>query len=452
MTKKSSVRYIDIDDTGGNYSISNNYFLAQVDKHIIRIANGDTGTLTGDVTITATNAEDGIYYEIEFEDSFVLGANNFNIFGEALTATQVLAKPTVTVRDDGSGYEVYVQANSLLLTTSTNNIEDEAVTLAKLADLVRGSVIIGGTSNRPTAVDAKTSGRILVGDGTDLLSVAVSGDATLSSAGALTIANDAVNNNKLANIPRGSVKVGGASNAPTDLDVSANGAFLIGDGTDVNAVVMSGAGTLSNTGVFAHAVDSVTNTILANIPQGSVKVGGAANAPTDLDNSTSGAIIIGNGTGVTSQVLTGAITLNSAGLTTIVDDAVVTAKILDDNVTVDKVSTNLKYDTINFEASFETGELGATKIKLPFGGTLDNIYGFATKAIEATNNGTITVKNHAGLTLATITATAGDIRTTEYNNTPASNNVFAIEQYITVETSKANAGGKVLLQMRVLKS
>ena len=39
---------------------------------------------------------------------------------------------------------------------------------------------------------AKTAGRILVGDGNDLASVAVSGDATLSAAGAVTIQAGAV--------------------------------------------------------------------------------------------------------------------------------------------------------------------------------------------------------------------------------------------------------------------
>jgi len=452
MANKKNILILEIDDIGGTYNVSNDPLL-RTQVIVVKRATGDTGTLTGSVTIAATaNVEDGVYYEFELEDTFVLGANTFSIFGEQLTATQLLAHPQVTVRDNGASYEVYLENNGLYVTTETANIADEAVTLAKMADLARGSIIVGNSTTRPTAYDAKTSGRILVGDGTDLVSVAVSGDVTLAANGAVTVANDAINNNKLANIARGSIKVGGTSNAPTDLDAKTSGYILVGDGTDINSVAVSGDATLSSAGVVTIATDAITNTKLANIPEGSVKVGGASNAPTDLDNSTAGAIIIGNGTGVTSQVLTGAITLNSAGLTTIVDDAVVTAKILDDNVTVDKVSTNLKYDTINFEASFETGELGATKIKLPFGGTLDNIYGFATKTIEATNNGTITIKNHAGLTLATITATAGDIRTTEYNNTPASNNVFAIEQYITVETSKANAGGKVLLQMRVLKS
>lgn len=452
MAIKKNIQTLYIDDTGGTYEVSNS-LLEGYEVVVLKIAEGDTGTLTGDVTITTdSNVEDGFYYDLQFEDSFVLGANNFNVFGEALTASQVLSKPTITVRDNGTGYEVYVHANSLNVTTGTDNLEDESVTLDKMADLARGSLIIGGLSNRPTAVDAKTSGRILVGDGTDLNSVAVSNHATLSSSGALTLANDVVDNNILANMTRGTIKVGGTSNAPTDLDAKTNGYMLIGDGTDIKSVAISGVISINASGVTSYATDSVNNNILANMNEGTVKVGGASNAPTDLDNSTLGALIIGNGTGVTSQVISGDATLSALGVLTIEDDAITTPKVLDDNITVAKVSDNLKYDTIYFEASFEAGEQGDTKIKLPFGGTANNVYGFATKAIENSNDGTITIKNHSGLTLATITAEAGDIRTTEYNETPISNNVFSIEQYITISTNKATAGGKVLLQIRFLKA
>ena len=44
-----------------------------------------------------------------------------------------------------------------------------------------------------------------------------------------------VDNNMLANIARGSIKVGGGSNAPTDLDLT-DGNILVGDGTDSNEV------------------------------------------------------------------------------------------------------------------------------------------------------------------------------------------------------------------------
>lgn len=83
------------------------------------------------------------------------------------------------------------------LSVDTGNIVDDAVTLAKLVNITRGSIIVGGVAAAPTELAAKTSGQILVGDGTDLKSVAVSGDATLSAAGALTIGAAAITSSKL---------------------------------------------------------------------------------------------------------------------------------------------------------------------------------------------------------------------------------------------------------------
>lgn len=91
--------------------------------------------------------------------------------------------------------------------------------------------------------------------------VAMSGDATLSGAGALTIANDAVSNAKLANITRGSIKVGGAADAPTDLDAKTSGQILVGDGTDVVSVPVSGDATLSAAGAVTIAAAPATGKI-----------------------------------------------------------------------------------------------------------------------------------------------------------------------------------------------
>ena len=62
-----------------------------------------------------------------------------------------------------------------------------ATELNLLDGITRGSILVGG-SGGSAELDAKTSGQILVGDGTDIASVAVSGDATLASNGALSLA------------------------------------------------------------------------------------------------------------------------------------------------------------------------------------------------------------------------------------------------------------------------
>ena len=68
----------------------------------------------------------------------------------------------------------------------TSKIIDDAVTAAKVA-------YIGDSL-------ATTSGNNMVADGSDFGNVAMSVDATISSAGAVTIANDAVDSTKLDHI------------------------------------------------------------------------------------------------------------------------------------------------------------------------------------------------------------------------------------------------------------
>jgi len=100
----------------------------------------------------------------------------------------------------------YVSANTCIVefatlsggSIATADLADESVTVGKMADLAQGSLISGQASDRPTALDASGDGYILVGDGTDVNSVAVSGDVTLANTGAVTIAADAVDGTMVA--------------------------------------------------------------------------------------------------------------------------------------------------------------------------------------------------------------------------------------------------------------
>jgi len=110
--------------------------------------------------------------------------------------------------------------------------------------------------------DSGTESKITFSNFEDTIFGAVSGDATIAAGGALTIAADSVENSMLANIAQGSVKVGGGSNAPTDLDAKGDGKILVGDGTDINSVAVSGDITLANDGAVTIAADSVEGTML----------------------------------------------------------------------------------------------------------------------------------------------------------------------------------------------
>jgi hypothetical protein len=220
---------------------------------------------------------------------------------------------------DNDIMDVQVDDSTIEVNSDALRVKDDGITNAKLANMSQGTVKVGGASDAPTDLDAKTDGYILVGDGTDINSVAVSGDVTITNAGVVTIGADKVSNTKLANMTRGTVKVGGVDDAPTDLDANDDGKILIGDGTDVNSVAVSGDITITNAGVTTIGNDKVDNNKLANMTQGTVKVGGASDAPTDLDASGDGYILVGDGTDVNSVAVSGDVSLANDGSTQVTD-------------------------------------------------------------------------------------------------------------------------------------
>ena len=246
------------------------------------------------------------------------GSDNFQVdFGTDKGLKFASNKLEVELKSSDSGLEI----------SSGLGIAADGVSNTMLANMTQGTVKVGGASDAPTDLDASGDGYILIGDGTDINSVAVSGDVTITNAGVVTIGNDKVDNNKLANMTRGTVKVGGASDAPTDLDAKTDGYILIGDGTDLASVAVSGDVTITNAGVVTIGNDKVDNDKLANMTRGTVKVGGASDAPTDLDAKTDGYILIGDGTDVASVAVSGDITITNAGVTTIGSEKVTEAKI-----------------------------------------------------------------------------------------------------------------------------
>jgi hypothetical protein len=105
-------------------------------------------------------------------------------------ALELSGSTGLTVDSDG----LYISNGGI----GTDQLATDAVTNDKLANITQGYIKVGGGSNAPTDLDAKTSGYILVGDGTDINSVAVSGDVTLANNGTVSIGNDKVNENHLS--------------------------------------------------------------------------------------------------------------------------------------------------------------------------------------------------------------------------------------------------------------
>jgi hypothetical protein len=84
------------------------------------------------------------------------------------------------------------------VTSVTTNVTLEAYQISESdLDLTYGSIFIGDASGKASELVGKTDTQILVGNGTTMTSVALSSDVTMTNAGVVTIANDAITTVKI---------------------------------------------------------------------------------------------------------------------------------------------------------------------------------------------------------------------------------------------------------------
>lgn len=219
---------------------------------------------------------------------------------------------------------------------------------------------------------------------------------------------------KLEALPSAQIIVGNASDEPT-------------------AVAVTGDVTISNSGVVAIANDKITNAMVKS---------NAAIARSKMAAGTAAHVVINDGAGAFSseaQLLPvrGGTGVDASSATGFLRYAAGTG------------SVSAIADSRDVPVSFEAGELGDYKIKIPYACTLTEIYAFATKVIAGTDSGTIVAKNNAGTTITdgTVTFTASDARGSAYTVTPSANNTFAAGDILTLTTAKTTAGGKVQVSL-----
>tara|TARA_R110002072_G_C7851680_1_gene525715 strand:- start:283 stop:1107 length:825 start_codon:yes stop_codon:yes gene_type:complete len=82
----------------------------------------------------------------------------------------------------------------------TISLNDAGVTLAKMQNVAANSLLVRDANSSGVLTEkALATTQILIGDGTGMTAAALSGDVTMTNAGAVTIGNDAVTADKLAN-------------------------------------------------------------------------------------------------------------------------------------------------------------------------------------------------------------------------------------------------------------
>ena len=178
------------------------------DQDITITHSADTGLTTNGTfqasTITATtavvpDASDGAalgttsleWSELYLADGAVIGfGDDQDVTLTHVADTGLLLSSTDQLQFGDSGTYIFQSADGVLDLVSDTEIEINATTID-----INGNVEISGdltVSGDDITMGTNTSGYILVADGTNYNPVAVSGDATMSAAGAITIANDAI--------------------------------------------------------------------------------------------------------------------------------------------------------------------------------------------------------------------------------------------------------------------
>lgn len=180
--------------TGGNVAIDTGAYTLPgslpADDHTLYYFHG-TKTLTSDLdVISSSKAYPGVSLTILYNATLTLSGNSFTIFGKTVPS-ELAAKPFAAhCFHNGSSFDVHfalditqsgIIGSSLLAADAitTAKILDANVTLAKLEALTSAQIIVGNSSNRPTAVS-------------------MSGDVTISNTGVTTIGSGAVDNSMLA--------------------------------------------------------------------------------------------------------------------------------------------------------------------------------------------------------------------------------------------------------------
>ena len=190
--------------------------VATIQANSVALTTDTTGnyvaTITGGTNITSSAATsgEGTTHSLSVDDAFLVNDGNDTTTGVITSAGYKLTK------SDGGG-DVTIEFQQGGTTTYTMGIDDavssgtadlfkihSGTSLADGSDFIidkSGNVTIAGdltVSGDDLYMGTNTSGYVLVADGTNFNPVAVSGDVTMASNGAVTIASTSVENGMLA--------------------------------------------------------------------------------------------------------------------------------------------------------------------------------------------------------------------------------------------------------------
>ena len=323
-TATGSAGFVMVTDGSGNLSWQNPY------------GGGATSTISaGDSSLAVVDAGSGqITGSIDGASVFQVTSTGLSVTGDLTisgvvngtvsTANALATSRNFSITGDVTAPAVGFNGTAAVALSTTlssgvvsnsNVSASAAIDFSKLAPLTSAHFLIGNASNVPTAQS-------------------ISGDATVNNTGVLTIANGAIDDNKIS---------ASAGIDFSKLESLTSAHILVGNASNVAAAVsMSGDATISNTGSLTIANNAITNAKVAS---------NAAIEFSKLEALNSARIIVGNSSNVaTATAVTGDVTISNTGVTTIGSSVVGSSKV--DTTQVAVLGTAQEYtQTHNFNAT-----------------------------------------------------------------------------------------------------
>jgi len=214
----------------------------------VKAVGSSTGTIYGSITATAFSTNTTVTVSW---DSGSLSSESLTIYIGITSATNTSMPETPSITGDytldvsgdiildADGGDVFFKDGGTTFGSATNTSGNliiksgttTALTFSGANATLAGDLTISGDD---LTMGTNTSGHVLVADGTNFNPVAVSGDVTMASNGAVTIASTAVENSMLA----GSIADSKLSTIST-ADKVAGGAIQIDSGTDGTSITLA---------------------------------------------------------------------------------------------------------------------------------------------------------------------------------------------------------------------
>ena len=359
--------------------------------------------------ITSAHISSGVVIEADVADNAVTSAK---IAKNAVGTSEIAANSVGTSEIASNAITTaLIAANQVGISelNVTDGTSGQALTTDGSGTLSFSTVASSLAGASDTNISSPSSGQVLVYDGTDSFdNVSISGDATLSNTGALTIAANAIEASMIAANAVGSSEIAGNSVGIDELNVS--------DGTSGQVLTTDGAGTLSfstvsggggSQNLFSTIAVSGQSDIVADATTDTLTVAAGSGISLTTNASTDTLTITATGGGLSANAVTSAylasnavlarhIAANAVGSSEIAANAIGSSELASSGVTAGTYGSSTASPQLTVDADGRITSVTNTTISSSGGGG----YGFNQQVDldELTGDGS-TVTFDTGVTI-----------------------------------------------------